>query len=82
MEDKTARELIESFAGPHGQADLYEVVKTNPARPYVEDVQYEIVFNGKSDFRLTVGEASILACELSGDPRFASETTEAGQSRI
>ena len=82
MEDRTARELIESFVGPHGQADLYEVLKTNPTRPYVEDVQYEIVFNGTSEFRMTVGEASIVACELSGDPRFASEIVETGQSHI
>ena len=82
MQDATARELVEAFTGPSGTAEVYEVVKTNPSRPYVEDVEYEIVFNDQSEFRLTVGEASILACELSGDPRFASEVVESGQSHL
>lgn len=82
MQDQTAREFIESFEGPHGKADLYEVVKTNPDRPYVEQVEYEIVFNEQAETRLTVGEASIRACELSGDPRFASEVVESGHSNV
>lgn len=82
MQDLTNREFIEAFEGPNGKAELYEVVKTNPERPYVEDVAYEIVFDGRSETRLTVGEASILACELSGDPRFASEIVESGHSNL
>lgn len=82
MQDQTARELIESFQGPNGKADLYEVVRTNPDRPYVEQVEYEIVFNGHAETRLTVGEASIRACELSGDPRFAAEVVESGHSNL
>jgi hypothetical protein len=78
VQDKTERELIETFEGPHGPAELFEVIRTNPARPYVEDVTYEVVFNGRTEVRMTVGEASILACDLSGDPRFASEVVETG----
>jgi hypothetical protein len=76
MEAHTEREFIETFEGPNGRAELYEVVKTFSGRPHVEEVEYEVVFNGQSQFRLTSGEASILACELSGDPRFASEIVE------
>ena len=73
MSESASREFIEAFEGPNGKAELYEVVKSDPARPYVESVEYEIVFNGSSQFRPTVGEASIVASELSGDPRFSSE---------
>ena len=82
MEAKLAREFIESFEGPKGKADLYEVVKTSPARPHVEEVEYEVVFRGASQSRLTIGEASILACELAGDPRFATEVVETGNSNL
>ena len=82
MEEQTAREFIEAFEGAQGKADLFEVVKTNPARPHVEEVEYEVVFNGQTEVRLTVGEASILACELSGDRRFASEVVESGHSNL
>jgi hypothetical protein len=67
------RQFIETFNGPRGKAELYEMVKTFPDRPHVEEVQYEIIFKNESQFRLTIGEASVLACELSGDPRFAEE---------
>ena len=82
MEIQTAREFVEAFQGSHGKAELYEVVKTQPGRPHVEQVEYEIIFNGKTEVRLTIGEASIRACELSGDPRFASEVTESGHSNL
>jgi hypothetical protein len=76
MPEERAREFIEAFEGPNGRAELFEVVKSQPDRPYVEDVVYEVVFGGRTETRLTVGEASILACELSGDARFASEVVE------
>lgn len=79
---QTAREFIEAFEGPNGKAELYEVVTTYVGRPHVEDVAYEIVFNGRSESRMTLGEASILACELSGDPRFFTEKPEAGHSNV
>lgn len=82
MEQQVERELIEAFEGPRGTAEVYEVVKTSKDRPHVEDVQYEISFNGNSEFRLTIGEASIRACELSGDSRFAAEIVESGHSNV
>ena len=82
MEQQRQREFIEAFEGASGKAELYEVVKTFSNRPHVEDVEYEILFNGESQFRLTIGEASILACELSGDPRFAAEVVESGHSNV
>ena len=68
-----ARQYITTFEGPNGKAELYEVVRTFPDRPHVEEVDYEVMFNGKSEFRLTIGEASILGSELSGDNRFKEE---------
>ena len=76
------RQFITAFEGPSGKAELFEVVRTFADRPHVEEVQYEVAFNGESQFRLTIGEASILACELSGDPRFAAEIVESGHSNI
>ncbi|MEA2640567.1 MAG: hypothetical protein QOF51_1961 [Chloroflexota bacterium] len=82
MEQHTARDLLSAFEGPNGQAELYEVVKTFVGRPGVEDVEYEVVFQGESQFCMTIGEASILACELSGDTRFAGEIVETGHSNV
>jgi hypothetical protein len=67
------KQFIEAFKGPNGTAELFEVVKTFADRPHVEEVQYEILFKNEPQYRLTIGEASVLACELSGDPRFANE---------
>jgi hypothetical protein len=64
------RNFWESFEGPNGKAELFEVIGTDTAHPGLENVTYEIVFKGESQTRKTVGEASILACELTGDERF------------
>jgi hypothetical protein len=82
MPENTAREFIEAFEGTHGKAELFEVVKTFSDRPHVEEVEYEIVFDGKTETCMTIGEASILACDLSGDPRFAGEIVESGHSNL
>jgi hypothetical protein len=74
--------LLETFEGPKGRAELWEVVATDPARPGIEKVEYQVRINGQSQSRLTIGEASILGCELSGDPRFISETTTTGHSNL
>jgi hypothetical protein len=63
-----ARELIEAFQGPKGEAQVYEIASTNSIG--VEKVEYEIDFGGEIRKARTMGEASILACELSGNPRF------------
>jgi len=82
MTNSGERQFITAFEGPNGKADLFEVVRTFPDRPHVEEVQYEIIFKGESTFKLTIGEASIMACELSGDPRFAGETIYSGHSNL
>lgn len=82
MEQHTERQLIETFTGAKGKAQLYEVAKTFPGRARVEEVKYEVIFSERSQFCLTLGEASILACELSGDPRFATEVTQTGHSNL
>ena len=79
IQTRTARELVETFEGPHGRAEVYEVVGSDPAHPAVEDVTYEIIFNGRTEVRRTIGEAAIIACELSGDPRFASDADRAAR---
>ena len=74
--------MLESFEGTKGKAELWEVIATDPARPGIEKVEYQVRINGESHSRMTIGEASILGCELAGDPRFASETTTTGHSNL
>ncbi|MPZ47969.1 MAG: hypothetical protein GEU75_01405 [Dehalococcoidia bacterium] len=76
------RTFLESFEGAKGKAELWEVVGTDPSRPGLEKVEYQVLINGETHSRLTIGEASILGCELAGDPRFTSEVTTTGQSNL
>ena len=46
MAESTEREILETFEGPNGSAELFELVTTDPAHPHVEQVKYEVVFNG------------------------------------
>ena len=62
------RELVEEFAGPQGKAKVFEVASTNSIG--VEKVEYQIEHNGQTRIVGTMSEASTLACELSGNPRF------------
>ena len=64
------RQFIESFEGPKGKAEVYEVVTPPGQGIGVEKVEYEVSINGAKRLVSSMGEASILACELSGDPRF------------
>jgi len=66
------RQFIEAFEGPKGKAEVFEVVTPPAGGIGVEKVEYEVVIKGQSHMVLSMGEASILACELSGDPRFLS----------
>ena len=77
---ETQKELLESFEGPNGKAELYELLSTDPARPGIEKVEYLIEFKGQTQSRLTMGEASVLACDLAGDARFmkAEQTGNSG----
>jgi hypothetical protein len=67
------RQLITTYNGPRGMSDLWEVVDFDPAHPGLEKVTYEVILAGVTHSCFTIGEASILASELSGDPRFAEE---------
>jgi hypothetical protein len=66
------KQFIEAFEGPMGKAEVFEVVTPPAGGVGVEKVEYEVVMKGHSRTVLSMGEASILACELSGDPRFLS----------
>jgi hypothetical protein len=77
MQQDTEREHVASFEGPHGKAEMYEIVVTFPDRPHVEEVHYEVVFEGQSQTRPSIGEASILACQLSGDQRYGVDMADA-----
>ena len=66
-----AKELIESFEGSKGRAEVYEVVSVGEGELAVETVDYEVILNGHESHTVkTMGEAAILAAELTGDGRF------------
>ena len=68
-----SKDFIEAFEGPNGRAEVFEVVTLPTGGIGVEKVEYEVVFNGETSRTvMTMGEASVLACELSGNPRFLS----------
>ena len=68
-----SRDFIEAFEGPKGKAEVYEVVTLPQGGLGVEKVEYEVMFNGASARTLlSMGEASVVACELSGNQRFLS----------
>ena len=62
------RMFIEAFEGPIGRSEVFEIVGKDATG--IEQVTYEIVFNGSKQNVQSMGEASILAAELAGDPRF------------
>jgi hypothetical protein len=62
------RMLIESFEGPKGRAEVFEIVGKDATG--IEQVMYEIQFNGDIQNAQSMGEASIRAADLAGDPRF------------
>ncbi|HEY3116806.1 MAG TPA: hypothetical protein VGK54_08695 [Chloroflexota bacterium] len=72
MPERIDRDLVGAFEGPNGTAELYEVVITSAEQPGAEQVHYEIVYGESTETLPTLGEASIRASELSGDPRFGS----------
>ena len=60
--------FIEAFEGANGKAEVFEVVGKDASG--VERVEYEIVFGDERQVVPSMGEASVLASELAGDPRF------------
>jgi hypothetical protein len=67
MSDKL---FIEEFEGANGRAEVFEVLGRDALG--VETVVYEILFKDQRHEVPTMGEASVLASELAGDPRFTS----------
>ncbi len=65
MEDRL---FIESFEGDKGTAEVYELHRGQPLG--VEKVDYEVDFAGDTYYARSIGEASLIAAELSGDRRF------------
>ncbi len=63
------RELITVIEGPKGRAEVYEVsegASTTSATSGVMSSTYEVVMGGATESVMTLGEASIVAHELSG----------------
>jgi len=63
------RELITIVEGPKGKAEVYEVSdggSTTSATSGVMSSSYEVVCGGTTETVMTLGEASIVAHELSG----------------
>lgn len=63
------RLFIEAFEGEKGRAEVYEVLGKDSLG--VETVVYEVLFQDQRHEVMTMGEASVLASELAGDPRFS-----------
>ncbi len=64
------RTFITSIEGPKGKADVFEVSEgaSTTATSGVETTTYEIVCGSEKQNVPTLGEASIIAHELSGAP--------------
>jgi hypothetical protein len=57
-------EVVDTIEGPHGAADILEIMR--PVAGAGTDIEYAVVFAGKrTDFR-SLGEAHILANQLTG----------------
>ena len=68
-----SKELLETYEGPKGRAEVFEVITAGEGELAVETVDYEVILNGGEGQTVkTMGEAAILAAELSGDRRFGT----------
>ena len=61
------KELLRTFEGPRGKADVYEVVGAETGRRGVEKVEYEVCFGAQKLVVPTMGEAAIIATDLTGE---------------
>lgn len=61
--------FIESFDGKNGRSEVYEVIEVDASG--IEQVRYEVLFGDQRNLVPSMGEASVLASELAGDPRFS-----------
>ena len=64
------QELITSLEGPHGTAEIFEVIKATAPETAKEaqQTEYEVRFRGQAQVFRSLGEAYIAAGELSGVP--------------
>jgi hypothetical protein len=60
--------FIEGFDGNNGRCEVYEVIEVDASG--IEQVRYEVLFKDERKLVASMGEASVLASELAGDPRF------------
>lgn len=60
--------FIEGFDGTNGRAEVFEVIEVDPSG--IEQVRYEVLYKEERQLVASMGEASVLASELAGDPRF------------
>ena len=63
------RELVTIIEGPKGKAEVYEVSEGGTATSATSGVMsstYEVVMGAATESVMTLGEASIIAHELSG----------------
>jgi hypothetical protein len=61
--------FIEAFEGERGRAEVYEILGKDSLG--IETVIYEVLFKDQRHEVMSMGEASVLASELAGDPRFS-----------
>ena len=76
------RQFLQTFDGPRGRSELYEIVGFNFDHPHLEQVEYEIIHRGGRFTARTMGEAAIVGCDLAGDNRFLRPTLPAPRRRI
>lgn len=57
-------EIVDTIEGPKGSADILEIMR--PVEGAGTEIEYSVVFNGeRTDFR-SLGEAHILANQVTG----------------
>jgi hypothetical protein len=71
MAPDQTRELLTVIDGPKGKAEIYEVIKPSPKEMALEGqlVEYEVRFGDQTQTFAALGEAYVVAGELSGNPR-------------
>ena len=61
---EVTEEIVDTIEGPQGTADILEIMR--PVSGAGTEIEYAVVYNGKrTDFR-SLGEAHILANQLTG----------------
>lgn len=66
----SAEELLTVVEGPRGKAEIFEIIKPSPPEMAREGqlVEYEVRFGGQRQVFKALGEAYIVAGELTGTP--------------